>query len=121
MSKRILVVLTSQATKGPNGGPTGAYLPELSHPYEVFQKAGFSVDFASVKGGKVPLDGVDRKDPVNAAFLDDTQLVERLHQSAKPSEIDPSKYDAIFYAGGHGTMWDFPNEERLQEVARSIY
>lgn len=121
MSKRVLVVLTSQSTKGPNGGPTGAYLPEVSHPYEVFQRAGFAVDFASVKGGKVPLDGVDRKDPVNAAFLDDAKLVERLHQSAKPSEVDPAKYDAIFYAGGHGTMWDFPQEEGLQEAARRIY
>ena len=121
MSKKLLIVLTSHAIKGSTGEPTGAYLAELSHPYEVFQQAGFAVDFASVKGGVVPLDGVDRKDPTNAAFLDDAPLMARLHQSQTPAEIKEGEYDAIFYAGGHGTMWDFPQSERLAAVAASIY
>jgi putative intracellular protease/amidase len=121
MSKKVLIVLTSHATKGSTGEPTGAYLAELTHPYEVFHQAGFAVDFASVKGGQVPLDGVDRKDPTNATFLDDAPLMARLHQSMAPADIQEGQYDAIFYAGGHGTMWDFPQNERLAAMAASIY
>lgn len=121
MSNRVLFVLTSHSQKGSTGEPTGAYLPEISHPYEVFRRAGFDVEFASVRGGRVPLDGVDRGDPANAAFLDDAALVERLHQSLRPDEVDPSRYAAIFYAGGHGTMWDFPDEPRLAQIAAQIY
>lgn len=120
-TKKILIVLTSHAQKGSTGQKTGAYLPELTHPHEVFRAAGWDVDFASVKGGEVPLDGVDRADPVNAAFLGDASLVARLHASLAPEDVDPSKYDAIFYAGGHGTMWDFPDEPTLASVAARIY
>ncbi|MFO0601552.1 MAG: type 1 glutamine amidotransferase domain-containing protein [Polyangiales bacterium] len=118
---RVLIVLTSHDRLGTTGRATGAYLPELSHPHAVFAASGFDVDFASVKGGRVPLDGVDRKDPVNAAFLDDAALVARLHDSLAPAAIDPSRYDAIFYAGGHGTMWDFPDDATLASVAAAIW
>ncbi len=121
MSKQILIALTSHDKKGDTGEPTGAYLPEVAHPYAVFAKAGFAVDFASVRGGKVPLDGVDRKDPVNAAFLDDTSLVARLHDSKPSSAVDPARYAAVFFAGGHGTMWDLPDDPGFARVAAQIY
>ena len=118
---RVLIVLTSHSEKGNTGAKTGAYLPEISHPYAAFQKAGIEVEFASVKGGAVPLDGVDTNDPVNRAFLEDTALVARLHASLAPTAVDPARYDAIFYAGGHGTMWDFRDEKTLPTIAANIY
>ena len=121
MQNRILIVLTSHSTLGTTGKPTGAYLSEVAHPWKAFAKAGFAIDFASVKGGEVPLDGVDRKDPVNAELLDDTATMARLHASLAPAAIDPAKYDAMFYAGGHGTMWDFPGEATLAKAAAAIY
>ena len=121
MSKRILIALTSHDKKGATGEATGAYLPEITHPLAVFTKAGFAVDFVSVRGGRVPLDGVDRKDPINAAFLDDTAAVERLHASAAPTAVDPGRYAAILFAGGHGTMWDFPEDPTLPRIAAAIY
>ena len=121
MTQRILIAVTSHDKKGQTGEPTGAYLPEITHPLEVFTRAGFAVDFVSVRGGRVPLDGVDRKDPVNAAFLDDAAAVAKLHASAKPAAIEPGKYAAIFFAGGHGTMWDFPDDPTLPKLAAAIY
>lgn len=121
MTQRILIAVTSHDKKGNTGDATGAYLPEITHPLEVFTKAGFAVDFVSVRGGQVPLDGVDRKDPINAAFLDDAAAVARLHASAAPAAIEPGKYAAVFFAGGHGTMWDFPDEPTLAKIASSIY
>lgn len=121
MTQRILIAVTSHDKKGNTGDATGAYLPEITHPLAVFTRAGFAVDFVSVRGGQVPLDGVDRKDPVNAAFLDDAAAVAKLHASAKPGAIEPGKYAAIFFAGGHGTMWDFPDDPTLPKLAATIY
>lgn len=121
MTKRVLIATTSHDKKGDTGESTGAYLPEIAHPYAVFAKAGIEVEFASVRGGRVPLDGVDRSDPVNVAFLDDAAVVRRLHESAASSAVDPSRYDAIFFAGGHGTMWDFADDAAFAQAAARIY
>jgi len=120
-SPRILVVLTSHDQKGSTGQPTGVYLSELTHADAVFRQAGYVIDYVSVKGGRVPLDGVDRADPVNAQFLDDNDKVAALHASRKPGDVDPKAYAAIYYAGGHGTMWDFPDATTLAEHAAMIY
>jgi putative intracellular protease/amidase len=121
MTSRILIAMTSHDKKGDTGESTGAYVPEIAHPYAVFKREGFEVDFASVRGGRVPLDGVDRKDPVNAALLDDPHLMARLHESAASKDVDPSRYAAILFAGGHGTMWDFPDDPGFLSVAARIY
>lgn len=121
MQKRILIALTSHDRKGDTGEPTGSYLPEVAHPYEVFVRAGFVVDFASVRGGKAPLDGLTRTDPVVAAFLDDRDRMRRLEDTTPSSSVDPGRYAAIFFAGGHGTMWDFPGATSFASAAARIY
>lgn len=119
--KKILIVLTSHGQLGATGRPTGFYLPEAAHPYHVFTQAGYAVDFASTRGGEPPMDGVDRSDPLQAAFLDNPDVMAKVRASMRPEDVNPRDYDAIFYAGGHGVMWDFPNNERLATIARAIY
>ncbi|WP_437957236.1 type 1 glutamine amidotransferase domain-containing protein [Sorangium sp. So ce119] len=121
MTQRVLIAMTSHDEKGATGQPTGAYLPEIAHPYAEFTKAGLAVDFASTRGGRVPLDGVDDADPASAPFLDGGALAGRVHDSLPAASVDPSRYAAIFFAGGHGTMWDFPENEAFARVAASIY
>jgi putative intracellular protease/amidase len=121
MSKRVLFVLTSHAEKGNTGEKTGAYLPEVAHPYAELTKAGVTVDFVTPKGGRPPFDGVDLKDPVNKAFMEDAAIQARLERTPTPDAVDAASYDAIFFAGGHGAVWDFPDDERLQKLAASIY
>jgi putative intracellular protease/amidase len=120
-TKKILIVLTSHDKKGDTGQPTGVYLSELTHADAVFRRAGLTVEYVSVRGGHVPLDGVDRSDPVNAAFLDDRARVADLHTSQRPEDVSSTSYAGIYYAGGHGTMWDFPGATGLAEKARSVY
>jgi len=120
--KRVLIALTSHDKKGTTSGePTGAYLPEIAHPHAVFSAAGYSVDLVSTLGGAVPLDGVDRADAVSAAFLDDPQVARQLRESPASTSVDPKRYAAIFFAGGHGAMWDFPDAEAFANAARTIY
>ena len=120
MHKRILIAMTSHDQKGDTGVPTGAYLPEIAQPYEVLTHAGYEVEFASVRGGRVPLDGVDAKDEVSAAFLR-SPAAARLHASLASSVIDPSRYDAILFAGGHGAMWDLPGDAGFAAATVAIY
>jgi putative intracellular protease/amidase len=108
---------------GNTGKETGWYLPEVSHPYFELTRAGIEVDFVSPQGGKAPMDQSSRdlSDSDNARFLNQPGLVKRVENTLRPEELDPSKYSAILYAGGHGTMWDFPQNGKLAEIASKIY
>ena len=120
-TNRALIVVTSHNQLGSTGKATGAYLSEISHVYWALADAGIAVDFVSPAGGQVPLDGVERKDADNARFLDDADAIKRLHTSFRPEQVDPSRYAAIYYAGGHGTMWDLPSDRGLASIAAAIY
>lgn len=120
---KALIVLTSHSELGDTGKKTGWYLPEVSHPYYALTQAGIEVDFVSPKGGRAPMDQSSKNlsDAENAKFIADASLVKRVENTLKPEQVDPRKYSAIIYAGGHGTMWDFPKDEKLAHLAARIY
>lgn len=120
-ARSVLIALTSHGDLGDTGRRTGAYLPEMVHPWNVFRAAGFSVDLVSVSGGRPPTDGADPNDPVQREFLEDPEMSRKLSETLSPAEIRPADYDAIFFAGGHGTMWDFPENTKLADISRDIY
>ena len=119
-SKKILIALTSH---GDLAGlrSTGYYLSEVAHPWQVFTDAGYAVDFVSTAGGEPPVDGVDLSDPVQKAFVEDEQAQAKVRTTPRFADVDPADYDAVLFAGGHGTMWDFPNDPDLAAVAQNIY
>lgn len=121
MKKKILFVVTSENKLGDTGKSTGYYLSEVSHPWEVLKNAGYEIDFVSPKGGKAPVDGFDLNDPINKLFWEDAAYKSKIENTLKPSEVIVSDYVAIYYAGGHGTMWDFPENNELATIARDIY
>jgi putative intracellular protease/amidase len=118
---KVLFALTSHDRMGDTDRKTGAYAPEFTHPAKVFAEAGYDIDFVSVAGGRPPLDGLKADDTITNSFLADPVMTARLNAAKKPTQIDPADYDAIFYAGGHGTMWDFPTDTTLAAVASAIY
>ncbi len=119
--RRVAIVLTNHAQLGDTGRTTGFYLSEATHPYAVFTDAGYTIEFVSPRGGFAPMDGVDRTDPINAAFLADADLVYRTRTTAAIPDLDMASYDAVFFSGGHGTMWDFPDDPAVQELIRTVY
>ena len=119
--KPVLVVLTSHAQMGDTGKPTGFFLGELTHPLEVFEKAGVPVELASIQGGEPPVDGLDLKDEIDARYWNDPEFRAKLAATKKLSALDPADYSAVFFSGGHGTMWDFPDDAAVQKFAREIY
>ncbi len=121
MKKRILFVVTSHDKKGNTGEDTGYYLGEVSHPWEVLHQAGYEIDFVSPKGGTPPVDGFDLKDPVNKEFWENKEYKNKIDHSLTPSQVNPKDYSTIFYAGGHGAMWDFADNTELADIASTIY
>ena len=121
MSKKILFVVTNHDKLGDTGEATGYYLGEVTHPWAVLVDAGYEVDFVSPKGGNPPYYGNNNEDSINQRFLADEKYQAKIQNTMTPSEVDPSNYNAILYAGGHGTMWDFADNTELALIAQKIY
>jgi putative intracellular protease/amidase len=122
-SKKALIVVTSHDRLGDTGKQTGYYLPEVTHPYYALIDAGFEVDLASPRGGAAPMDpsSGDRKDPANARFLDTPADRDKTSRTTRLADVAASAYDAILFAGGHGTMWDFREDRDVQRLAAAIH
>lgn len=117
----VLMVLTSHGTKGATGEATGFYLGELTHPLAELEAAGIAYELASIQGGEPPVDGLDLGDAVNARYWNDDAFRAALRQTQRLGAVDASRYAAIFFAGGHGAMWDFPGNPDVARVTREIY
>jgi putative intracellular protease/amidase len=98
-------------------------LPEVAHPYRALVEKGISVDIASVRGGAAPMDekSFDLRDAGNKAFWEDLGARKKIEHTLAIDEVDPKKYAGIFFAGGHGVMWDFAESRGIQRVTRAIW
>ncbi len=116
--KKILIVVTScdMTTKG---DPTGIWLEEYSVPYQLFRNEGFEVDVASIKGGKAPID--PRSNPDDEQSKSWKQAIESLQVTNKLSTVSADKYDAVFFPGGHGTMFDLPNDPSINSLLQNFH
>ena len=118
---KILIILTSHASVGDTGKPTGVWFEELATPYYEFVDAGAKVDIVSIDGGKVPIDPASLKpqgenEPSVERFLADHAAMKEIEASGKVTDVSPESYDAIFLPGGHGTMWDLPRSNALADL-----
>jgi putative intracellular protease/amidase len=114
-------VVTSHDKKGSTEQATGYYLSEVAHAWEVLFDADYEIDFVSPKGGKAPVDGFNLDDAINKKFWKNEKVRTKIENTLKPSEINANEYSAIYYAGGHGTMWDFADNVELALIAAKIY
>lgn len=121
--KRVLIVLTSHNKMGDLDEKTGFWLSEMTHPYYVLVDAGVTVDIASIEGAMAPIDprSMELEDKSNQRFLKDTKLMAMVINSTPLSSVDPKRYDAVIYAGGHGTMWDFSNHPDVNAFTAKVY
>lgn len=107
---RILIVLTSHDQLGSTGKKTGFWLEELAAPYYVFKDAGAAVTLASPRGGQPPLDpksaDPDALTDATRRFNADAEATAALAKTARLADMKVADFDAVFYPGGHGPLWD---------------
>jgi putative intracellular protease/amidase len=111
---KVLMVLTSHSELGDTGKKTGFWIEEFAAPYYVFIKAGAEVTIASPKGGQPPIDPTS-DEPANQTestikFKADKALQEKLASSKVLAEVSADDFDAVFFPGGHGPLWDLTND-----------
>lgn len=119
---KILAVVTSVETMGNSDKSTGYELTELSRAYYVFKANGFEVDIASPKGGKpkVVLDGDDMKE-FDYAFLNDSIAQYKTSHTIAIKDVIAENYNAVYFVGGKGAMFDFPENKSIQSIVKEYY
>lgn len=122
---KILMVLTSHDQLGDTGKKTGFWLEEFAAPYYVFKDAGAQLTLVSPKGGQPPLDPKsDEPDFQTAAterFRKDSAAQSALASTALLSSVRAEDYDAVFYPGGHGPMWDLAEDKNSIALIEALY
>ena len=112
---KILIVLTSHDQLGNTGKKTGFWLEEFAAPYYVFKDAGAAITLASPKGGQPPLDPKsdlpESLTELTKRFRKDKAAQAELANTKKLSDVSADDFDAVFYPGGHGPMWDMPDNK----------
>ena len=112
---KILMVLTSHDELGTTGKKTGFWLEELAAPYYAFLDAGAEITLASPKGGQPPLDPKsdepDSQTDETRRFHSDSAAQAVLASTVKLDTVDQEAFDAVFYPGGHGPLWDLANDK----------
>ena len=122
---KILMILTSHDQLGDTGKKTGFWLEEFAAPYYVFVDANAQITLASPKGGKPPLDPKsdepDAQTEATRRFGADSQAQAALADTVLLSEIDPYSFDAVFYPGGHGPLWDLAEDADSKKLIEAFY
>lgn len=130
-SKKVLIVVTNTEEFEKVGYRTGLWLSELTHFWDVLEKAGLSMDIASPAGGYVPIDPesllmpeliqmTGLKDAVNKRY-EDRAFMDQLKNTRSVADVNVDQYDAIYLTGGHGVMFDFANNEALACLIAEFY
>src|SRR5664279_3353806 len=122
---KILIVLTSHSALGATGEKTGFWIEEFAAPYYVLADAGAIINIASPLGGQPPVDpkseAPDAQTPATKRFYNDMDAIEKVAHSLKLSDVNKNAYDAVFYPGGHGPLWDLANDKNSIQLIEDFY
>ena len=128
MSKGILtllIVLTSHDQLGETGDKTGFWLEEFTTPYYVFLDAGVQITLASPNGGKPPIDprslAEEAQTQSTRRFMQDDKANQSLATTVKLSDVNAEEFDAVFYPGGHGPLWELVNNKDSIRLIESFW
>lgn len=126
MNKKILMIVTSHDRLGASGRATGIWAEELATPYQLLGEAGNAMDIASPKGGVVPFDPASLRpageNPVSVEFLlNDPQTLTKTRNSLPLASVSIDAYDAVFFPGGHGAMWDLPGDAHVRRLVEAAH
>ena len=125
-SMKVLMIATSTTRMGASGKPTGIWAEEIAVPYYELIDAGIDVQIASSKGGAVTMDPgsikpAGQNDPVVERFLADPTAQAKVQSTHVAAAIDAATFDAVFFPGGHGTMWDLPGDAGVTRAVESAH
>lgn len=123
--KKVLFVLTSHAELGNTGHKTGFWIEEFATPYYMLKDHGVEITIASPKGGQPPIDpksaSPDSQTPATVRYNGDKETQDLLSKTVKLETINQADYDAVFYPGGHGPLWDLAEDKNSIALIEAFY
>lgn len=123
--KKVLFVLTSHEDLGNTGLKTGFWIEEFASPYYLLKDKGVVITLASPKGGQPPIDPksceADFQTPSTVRFNQDKEIKKILSKTVKLETVDQVDYDAVFYPGGHGPLWDLAEDKKSITLIEDFY
>lgn len=122
---KILIIVTNISVYESGNLETGLWLSELTHLYHEAKERGYEVTIASPNGGNVPIDPESLKrftlDKISKKYWEDPAFKELLKNSKSLNDVSDQEFDLVYLAGGHGTMYDFPDDAVMQTIIRNQY
>ena len=122
---KILIVLTSHSALGDTAEKTGFWVEEFATPYYVLADAGAVLTIASPLGGQPPVDpkseAAEAQTTATKRFYADLDAIDKVANTVKLSEVNKDDYDAVFYPGGHGPLWDLANDTNSVALIEGFY
>lgn len=125
IQKRVLLIMSSEDQMGISGKQTGTWFTELAAPYYILTEAGYEVVFASPDGGEAPIDLLSMKVPFTTEyterFLSDPVALFAAKNTRKVRNIDYNTFDAVFFPGGYGLLWDLASDSHIIKLIKDFY
>jgi putative intracellular protease/amidase len=122
---KVLMVLTSHSELGNTGEKTGFWIEEFASPYYVLADGGAEITIASPKGGQPPVDpkseAKDAQTTATGRFYKDAEVIDKVAHSFKLSDVKHDDFDAVFYPGGHGPLWDLATDKTSIQLIEDFY
>ena len=120
---KALIICTNHTNYPTKPGKTGLWLSEFTHFYDEISDRSFVIDIASPNGGPIPIDerSLERRDNTNEKWYQNPAIRQQLDNSLTLDDVVSEQYQLLYLTGGHGTMWDFPENRTLQAITRRIY
>ncbi|MCC7005451.1 MAG: type 1 glutamine amidotransferase domain-containing protein [Ottowia sp.] len=123
--KRILIMMSSESALGLSGKLTGTWFEEVATPYYTLREAGYEVVLASLKGGEAPIDLLSMQAPFTtkntARFSSDLVAMHALKHTNRLSDLNYNDYDAVFFPGGYGLLWDLTNDSHTIKMIEDFF
>lgn len=121
VADRILFIVSNAHFYGDSDINASNHFSEIVHAYEVFEKAGYAIDFVSPEGGAIPIGYINTSDSLQKKYIYDNDFMDDLEQTKKPNEIKASDYKGVYYGGGGAAMFGVAENTEIQNIVMKLY
>lgn len=121
ISERILFIVSNAHFYGDSERNTSNHFSEIVHAYDVFEKAGYDVDFVSPEGGAIPIGYINTSDSIQKRYIYNNDFMDDLESTQNPSETKAVNYKAVYYGGGGAAMFGVADNKAIQDIAMQVY
>ncbi|MFK7813311.1 MAG: type 1 glutamine amidotransferase domain-containing protein [Maribacter sp.] len=120
-TERVLFIVSNAHYYGDSAIGASNHFSEIVHAYDVFSRAGYTIDFVSPEGGAIPIGYISTSDSIQKKYLYDNDFMDDLERTSKPENLRASDYKAVYYGGGGAAMFGVAENKSIQKIVMELY